>query len=421
MRLLLSEILPLRSTKDLGDYAVDRVLPWRFGDLRENWFELIRLEDDVWFVADHVMTVTGVRVGKESATGWQRELRSNDVGKTWTVLRMAAPVPEGEAVSAVGTGYLNPVSGALVENPADVVEVIEGMAGRTGDWSQLRAECSRDGITVAGSLNKLETVQTWIHDITSSVGAIWSLDVKRLYPVETPDELEWPLASYQVHQLTVTADAQETADVLRVGYDWSDADQRAQHSITLKASPVRFDGKIMDLELRWLRKARAAELVGSRLIKRLASRRYQVTFTADETRIRPGHWVQLIACPMWPFSEGDPHVMVTSVTVSPNSKAIDIVGEVVYSAPTAEVTDFSLGLESTTEGLVEVAFKNGVATFTVLDDNSDPLVGARCALDSGMVKETNNQGKVSFTTARGSHTLIIEHPEFNSQTLLVKL
>lgn len=421
MRLLLSENLPLRTTKDLGDYVVDEVLPWRFGDLRDSWFDLIKLEDDVWFVADHPMTVTEVRVGKEITSGWQRELQSDDQGRTWTVVRLAAAAPEGQKVSALGTGYRSPVNGQLVENPADVIQVVEEIAGRSGDWSQLRAECSRDGIFVAGSLDSQQTVQAWIHEITSSVGAIWSNDVKRLYPVDTPTELVWLLESDRVHDLRTSADAQETSDILRVGYDWSQADGRALHSITMEAKPTRFGGKITQLDLKWLRKPRAAELVTGRLLQRLASRRYQVRFSTDETNIRPGHWVKLIAHPLWPFTEGDPTLMVVSVLSDPLKLTTEITGEVMYSTPSVEVLTFSLAVDNTETGQVDVEFKNGIATFTVLDDNNQPLVGARCALDGGLVKFTNTQGKVSFTTTRGSHQLVIEHELYNSQTLLVKL
>lgn len=421
MRLLLSENLPLRTTKDLGDYVVDAVLPWRFGDLRQSWFDLLKLEDGLFFVADHPMTVTEVRIDKEITSGWVRELASDDAGHTWTVIRLAAPAPLGSTVSAQGTGYRSPTNGQLVENPADVVQVIEAIAGREGDWSQLRAECSRDGIVVAGSLDSVQTVQSWIHEVTSSVGAIWSADVKRLYPVPEATELVWPLEAHQVSQLQVSADAQETADVLRVGYDWSQADGRALHSITMEARPIRFEGKEAQLDLKWLRKARSAEVVTGRLLQRLASRRYQLRFSTDQTRIRPGHWVKLIAHPLWPFADGDPTAMVVSVVNDPQKIINEITAEVMYTTPTVRVATFSLALDNTETGAVDVAFKNGVATFTIFDDNGQPLVGARCALDGSLAKFSNSQGKVSFTTTRGTHSLVIEHELYNSQTLSVKL
>ena len=46
MNLLLSELLPLRTTRMLGDYAVDAVLAQRFGDLTRARFPLVQLTPD---------------------------------------------------------------------------------------------------------------------------------------------------------------------------------------------------------------------------------------------------------------------------------------------------------------------------------------------------------------------------------------
>ena len=42
MNLLLSELLPLRTTRELGDYSVDAPLPHRLGDFRKARFKLLR-------------------------------------------------------------------------------------------------------------------------------------------------------------------------------------------------------------------------------------------------------------------------------------------------------------------------------------------------------------------------------------------
>lgn len=64
-RLLLSEALPLRTTRTLGDYAEDAVLPERFGDLTAARFPLIRLSDTEWLAAAHAMEIADVFVDDE--------------------------------------------------------------------------------------------------------------------------------------------------------------------------------------------------------------------------------------------------------------------------------------------------------------------------------------------------------------------
>ena len=75
MNLLLSETLPLRTTRMLGDFAEDEVLPQRFGDLRHSRFRLIKLSLTEWFAADHPMPISNVYIDDEETDGWAQELR----------------------------------------------------------------------------------------------------------------------------------------------------------------------------------------------------------------------------------------------------------------------------------------------------------------------------------------------------------
>lgn len=419
MRLLLSEILPLRNTRDLGDYVESLPLPWRFGEL--NWFDLIRLSDTQFFVADHPMEVTDVRVDNVINDGWERKLVSDGEGRTWTIVEFSQAVPTNVAVAARGTGYRNPTTGEVIDNPGDVLEAVERMAGRDSNWSQLRSEASRDGLTVSGSIDSLKSVQAWIHEITGSVGAIWGQGVGRLYPVAAPEALIWRLDPWEIDELAVSASAEESADVLHVGYDWSQSERRPTRNISMSAKPIRFGGREVTLELKWLKKPRAAEIVTGRLLQRLACRRYKVSLVSNEVRIRPGNWLQLIANPLWPFGDGDPYVMVTSVVLRPHANYVEVQGEVMYTTPTTEVEAYSLALDASEAGPLDIIFKNGTLTITVRNNSLQPLSGALVALDGGAPKQTNNQGRVQFKTVRGNHVLVIQHPLFATQTLSLPL
>ena len=131
MQLLLSELLPLRTTRALGDYATDAILPEVYGDLTAAPFPLIRLDDSRFFAADHPMEVTTVYVENQIVADWAMVLESDGAGRTWTEVHFSAPVPPGSEVSAAGTGRLDDDTGALIENPADIAARICTLAGRT--------------------------------------------------------------------------------------------------------------------------------------------------------------------------------------------------------------------------------------------------------------------------------------------------
>ena len=76
MNLLLSELLPLRTTRALGDYAEDTILPEVLGDLTEAPFPLIRLDDSRFFAADHPMEVTAVYVERQLVADWAMVLEA---------------------------------------------------------------------------------------------------------------------------------------------------------------------------------------------------------------------------------------------------------------------------------------------------------------------------------------------------------
>ena len=120
MNRLLSEDLPLRMSRVLGDFAENKPLPHRYGDLSEARFPLIKMTASKWFAADHPMTITQVFVDAEETAGWNFETESDGSGQSWTVVNLAAPAPADAEVSACGTGKRHPDSGALIDNPADI-------------------------------------------------------------------------------------------------------------------------------------------------------------------------------------------------------------------------------------------------------------------------------------------------------------
>jgi hypothetical protein len=182
MNLFLFEKVPLRTTRVLGDFAEDKVLPHRYGDLTSARFPLIRLSDSRFLVADHPMEVTRVFTDGEETVSWEASLESDDTGHTWTIVTLGAPAPRDTVVTACGKGKLNPTTGALLENPGEILQDIYRLGGRLDDWGQLRAEASAAGLVMAGSVTDAAQFAKYADDVTISAGAIWTPGMSRIYP-----------------------------------------------------------------------------------------------------------------------------------------------------------------------------------------------------------------------------------------------
>lgn len=423
MNLLLSELLPLRTTKALGDYSEDVVLPEVFGDLTASPFPLIRLTDSRFFAADHPMEVTEVYVDRQTVADWAYLLQSDDAGRTWTEVHFAAPVPVGSVASAAGRGRLDDRTGELIANPADVLRRATEIAGRSDDWSAFRAECSALGLTVAGRFATSISIKAQIDAVMQSIGGIWSHGVARLYPsaADPLPILDLDAEECDIPEGGVTANLTDTADVLRIGYDWSDASGRPQHYIELTASPQRYGGVVKEVSYPWLRTPANAEAIGRGVLQRLAGERYAVQFLTTRSSIRPGQWVRPVANPGWPLSGDDPVVMVLQTEIDPDSVMVRAIGETTIGTASVTVTAHSLALPDTVEAGIDVAVRDGVATFTITDASGRPIAGARVALDGGAPRSTNAQGKVSFPATAGVHELAVEATGYVPFSLLVTL
>lgn len=421
MRLLLSEILPLRRTSALGDFSEDVALPEVFGDLTDAPFPLIRLSPTRYFAADHPMEVATAFVERQVAEGWEAVLESDAAGNTWTEVRFTAPVPQTSAVWATGRGRRHPLTGDLITNPADVLARATEIAGRGDDWSALRAECSRFGLVAGGRFSSTQSIRAQIDAVASSFAAIWAPGMARLYPSTADPAPILDLAREEVADIAVSASVVDTADVLRLWYDWSDARGGPQRFIELTASPQRQGGIAKEVTYEWLRTPQAAETVGRAVLGRLAAERYGVRMNVARTDVRAGAWVRPIAHPQWPLDGSDPVIMVLSPTIDFAAGASELIGETALSVPEIRVTGFSAALPNTVDAAVLVALANGVATFTILDEDRRPLAGARVALDGSAPRTTDAQGKVSFVAASGTHVLTVEAVGFAPFELTITL
>lgn len=412
--LLLSELLPLRTTRMLGNYAEDRVLAHRLGDLRDAPFALTALANGEWFAADHPMTITGVQIDKAPTTGFDAPLRSDSQGNTWTVVRLAAPAPAGTVVSATGIGKLDPITGNLIENPAELMQYVMRLAGRSEIFPRLRAEAAEAGLRLAGSLDSAQPIRTWLDEIAYSAGAIWTAQDARLYPTTGVKGPIVELDKLSALDIAVTSILDDTADIVRVSYDWNAAEQKPQHYVELAANPQRFGGVTAEIVLKWLRQPANAESVGRRILERMAGIRYNVTHATNRMDLRPCTWTRLKAHPQWPIDGDDPIPMVLSVDVMPQTETAQVKSEVIASIPVITVTAHSDALPPEIGGGVSVSVLSGIATFTLVDNDARPMQDARVSLDGAPAKKADALGRVAFSVVPSNppkaHALAIEAP-----------
>ena len=400
MNLLLSEDVPLRTTQDLGDFAEKTPLPQRFGDLTDTPFKLIRLTDVKFVASDHLMEITGAFTNKAPTLDYQSYTESDDKGHTWQVVEFGTPVPEGDEASAVGRGRRNPKTGALIENPADIMEFMLRLCGRTETFSRLKAEASVAGVVLAGSVTEIKSIRATLDDIAYSAGAIWTPQDARLYPVVEAVPPLTVLTKMNAQDITAEIDVLDTADILHLSYAFSDSLGKPLKFIELTASPQLYGGVVQEIVLSWIGSSRVAESVGRRWLHRSAGDRRSVSLSSGETALRPGSWTELKAHPEGGIPGADPKIMVLAVDVNADSSSVQITGEAVLSTPLIKLTAHSVALPPVLGSGVNVVLSGGFAIFTIEDDKGNPIKDAKATLDGGTVQRSNASGQVSFPVVR---------------------
>jgi hypothetical protein len=411
--------LPLRSTRDLGDYSESTLLPHRLGDLSQSSFSLIRLTSTEWFAADHPMVVTEAFVDGQQTAGWDYAVKSDNKGHSWTVVNFAAPVPAASVATARGRGKLDAVTGALIENPGDIFAYIATLAGRPERWNAFRAESA--GIRLAVNLADDATIHAYLDRIAQSTGAIWTPDMARLYPTDEPQGPITSLSRFEVSQLQVSASITDTCDILRLAYDVEEATQRPLRHMEFSATPQLVNGAVLEITLPLIRHPTDAESIGRRVMIRLAGRRYTVNATIARTDRRPGDWIQLTDCPSWPLDTDDPVLMILAINASQNAKTTQITAEYVESNPSVSITAHSVALPDVRSGSLDIEFRNGIATVRATDVDGRPIKDARVSLDGGIPHRTDFDGQASFIATRGAHSLLIEAAGFADEALQIEL
>ncbi|MFA7269823.1 MAG: carboxypeptidase-like regulatory domain-containing protein [Sterolibacterium sp.] len=406
MNLLLSEDLPLRTSAALGDYTEDAILPVIYGDLSQSAVPLIKLSETQYLAADHPATVTAVFVDGQETKGWASSTQTDITGHSYCQITLSAPPEQGAEITAALQGKRHAATGALIAHPADVLQDLLSLSGKAWDLSRLKSELP--GIRIAGRLDKLQSVRAWLDEITKSCGVVWAERFAAAYPSSAGVSV----ASLDARSATVTsisASIQDAADRLQIAFDYHPAKGAYAQYMELSAKPSPFGAAgapMAKLEAPWLRQPADALALGKRLLSRLAMQRASIEIETGKA-ISVGDWLTLTH-PALPV-DGPQALMALSLETQPGKPGRRISGEISWGeTPIITLDHHARAIRPKDDGGVDVAYQNGIATFTILGPDGKPLPNALVALDNGAPKKTNAQGKVSFEAKPGSHVIAVE-------------
>jgi len=407
---LLSEVLPLRTTDVLGDYAETTPLPHQIGDLTASPTAAVRLSATEFLWADHqVQSVTNAYLAAQPISAWEATPKTL-AGVSGTLVRLAAPAPEGAILTVAGKGRQSTATGRLLENCADVIEYGLALAGRSFAAPVLaafRAECARNGLKIAGPINVLQSARAWIETWTASVGAVWTPSALALYPTAAPSTFRYTLDATNSSTPVLDADLKSAAASLRLSYAHNDGKNRDDGVVELAASGTLFTNA-QTISAPWLRGSASAIAVCTRFLTRLASGVQPVTIDITVPPVNAGGWNVVKPC-RWVYLNHPPitgAMFVLGREFAPGGRSARLTGELQGSlSPDIRLVAYSAATADTVDAAVEISGRPGFPTFTITDTDRRPLVGAQVSLDGGQPKLTDARGQVTFAAAAGLHRL----------------
>lgn len=407
MNLLLSEDLPLRTSAALGDYTEDAILPVVYGDLSQSAVPMVKLSETEYLAADHPATVTAVFVDGQETKGWSGSTKTDVTGHAYCAVTLSAPAEQGAEITAAMRGKRHSTTGALIEHPADILQDVLSLAGKTWDLSRLKAELP--GVRLAGRLDRPQSVRAWLDEITRSCGVVWAERFAAAYPASAGVAVA-ALDAKNCQPGSISASIQDAADRLQIAFDYHPAKQAYAQYMELSANPSPFGASgaapMSKLEAPWLRQPADALALGNRLLVRLAMQRASIEIETGKA-IYVGDWLTL-SHPSLPV-DGPQTLMAMSLETDPGKSARRISGEISWGpTPTITMDHHARAIRPKADGGIDVAYSNGIAIFTILGPDGKPLPNALVALDNSAPKKTNAQGKVSFEAKPGKHVIAVE-------------
>jgi hypothetical protein len=417
----LSDLIPLRSTAVWPKFAKSAALnvPYGRAIVPTTQYDQSR---KFWHIAD--CAIGGVEAiykdGKpEKAYAWRNA--TDPTGQTVALIELGSALPANATLTAQVRGKINPNTGMLLENPADILQDILRLAGHDladAELSEFRTACA--DLAIAGLLTPGLTLRAQIAELAESVGMLWSPampGIARRWPVETKPDGEPVYARFAEAEVTeVKAESQQDAlyTVLRVEYDWDWTKNSARRSVILRASTAdTYGDRETTLQAKWITATAAAVARGSAWLEAYARPRWSVSLTADmEPSVPPGGWFQ-VSHPLLPVA-GD-LLAINAEWDWSNQRQRLRAEQSAGIAPSVTVVGYG-GLFDEPQSGLRVSYANGIATIEISDPNGAPIRDAIVTVGSQKGK-TDRSGIARIKITRGTYPMTVEAAGFSPISL----
>lgn len=425
MRLPLSDRIPLRSTTAWPKFAKPEPLNVVYGRCTVPLTQADPTRK-FWHVSDGAIggVETVYRDGKPDKA-FALHNTTDPVGQSVALLELASPLSVNATLTATVRGRLDSVTGALLENPADIVWDILQLAGHDipkTALSAFRAACA--DVRIAGMLSPELTIRGQMAEIAESVGMLWSPQMPGIatrWPVDVRPDDE-PIHARFVEQAIseVSAEARQDAlyTVLRVEYDWDWAQNRARQSVILQAHTAEIFGRReTTLPAKWLTTTAQAVTRGTGWLQANARPRWGIHLQTDlEPAVPPGGW----------FAVYHPLLPVTGEFLAldapwdwQNQRQTLTAERSVGPIPHVSVINVG-GLFAQPESNLRVSYAHGVATLVIVDPNGAPIRDAVVTLGAQKGK-TDRTGTARFKIERGTYPITVEATGFSASQAEITL
>lgn len=371
----------------------------------------------IWLVADHA--IGGVdavyRDGKPEKTySWRNG--TDPTGHTVALVELGQALAASATLTASIRGKIHPDSGALLENPATVLQDVLRLAGRAvadADMADFRAACA--DVAVAGMLTPGLTARAQLAELADSVGMLWSpalAGLARRWPVESRAEGEPLYAAFAADEVADVAAECRRDDLytaLRVEFDWDWTANSARRSVVLRADTAdRYGYREAALQAKWLTGAAQATARGVAWLQARARPRWTISFAAaPDPAVPPGGWFSL-SHPLLPVA-GEFLALHAERDWTAQRQRI-VTERSAGPVPAVSVAGYG-GLFAQPDSDLRITYANGVATLVVVDPDGAPIRDAVVTFDDKTGK-TDRTGTARFKTERGAHRVAIEAAGF---------
>ncbi len=425
MPMPLSDRVPLRSSAVWPKFAKAEALNVPYGRCRVPAIQYDPTRK-FWHIAD--CAIGGVdavyKDGKpETAFAWRNT--TDSTGHPVALIELGAALPANATLTAQIRGRINPNSGILLENPADILQDILRMAGYAvadAEMAEFRTACA--DLTIAGLLNPDLTLRAQLAEIAESVGMLWSPTmpgIAQRWPVEVRPEgipVYARLTERELVDVQAVADAERLYTRLRVEYDWDWTTGGARRSVSLRAASADGYGeREATLQAKWLTSTSAVVARGSEWLKAYARPRWLISLATDlEPTIPPGGWFAVVH-PLLPVMG---ELLALNAEWDWSGQRQRLTAEKsVGPVPDIAVIGYG-GLFDTPQSGLRVTYADGVATIEISDPNGSPIRDAIVTVGSQKGK-TDRSGIARIKIARGTYPITVEAAGFAPITMEVTL